>query len=86
MATRTGIVIALLAVGATVASVLIGLVVTRGITRPLRGAVSIARKVASGNLSSEIEIRSQDETGQLLQALAEMNSSLRQIVGNVRDG
>ncbi|MDT9002084.1 methyl-accepting chemotaxis protein [Paucibacter sp. APW11] len=86
LANKTGVVIALLALGATTASVLIGLIVTRGITRPLRGAVAIARKVASGNLTSTIEVRSADETGQLLQALAEMNASLKQIVGNVRDG
>ncbi|MFX8141478.1 HAMP domain-containing protein, partial [Acinetobacter baumannii] len=53
---------------------------------PLRGAVSIARKVASGNLTSEIEVRSRDETGELLQALRDMNDSLKGIVGRVREG
>ena len=40
----------------------------RGIVVPLRGAVSVARKVASGNLTSVIEVRSRDETGELMQA------------------
>ncbi|MFX5937860.1 HAMP domain-containing protein, partial [Acinetobacter baumannii] len=60
--------------------------ITRGIVNPLRGAVSIARKVASGNLTSEIEVRSRDETGELLQALRDMNDSLKGIVGRVREG
>ena len=86
LAARTSIWLAGLALAATIASVVIGVVVTRSITGPLLGAVSIARKVASGNLTSVIEVRSHDETGQLLQALAEMNESLKQIVGNVRTG
>ena len=47
---------------------------------------SIARTVASGDLTSRIEVRSSDETGQLLQALKEMNASLVNIVSEVRTG
>ncbi|MBC7858543.1 MAG: MCP four helix bundle domain-containing protein [Burkholderiaceae bacterium] len=57
--------------------------VTRSITGPLRAAVKVAETVASGDLSSQIEIRSRDETGQLLLALKNMNASLQQIVGQV---
>jgi methyl-accepting chemotaxis protein len=60
--------------------------ITRSITRPLKEAVHIARTVAAGDLSSRIEVRSRDETGQLLQALQEMNDSLVQIVNQVRGG
>ena len=75
-----------LAVAAIAASVLTGVLITRGIVVPLRGAVNVARKVASGNLTSEIEVRSRDETGELLQALHDMNESLKGIVGRVREG
>ena len=37
-------------------------------------------------ISSQIEVRSRDETGELLQALSEMNESLKGIVGRVREG
>jgi methyl-accepting chemotaxis protein len=37
-------------------------------------------------LSTRIEARTQDETGQLMAALHDMNESLRGIVGNVRNG
>src|SRR5262249_52630412 len=50
--------------------------VTRSITRPLREAVKLAETVASGDLSSNIQTRHQDETGQLLAALKRMNESL----------
>jgi methyl-accepting chemotaxis protein len=60
--------------------------VSRSITRPLNDALRVARTVAAGDLSSRIEVHSRDETGQLLQALKEMNESLMRIVGEVRSG
>jgi methyl-accepting chemotaxis protein len=60
--------------------------VTRSIATPIKAAVQIARTVAAGDLTSRIDVTSQDETGQLLQALKDMNDSLRTIVGEVRTG
>ncbi|HJV74084.1 MAG TPA: methyl-accepting chemotaxis protein [Noviherbaspirillum sp.] len=60
--------------------------VTRSITRPLNQAVQVARTVASGDLTSRIEVSSKDETGQLMQSLKDMNDSLVQIVAQVRGG
>jgi methyl-accepting chemotaxis protein len=59
---------------------------TRSITRPVNEAVQLARRVADGDLSVHIEVQSQDETGQLMQALKEMNESLVRIVAEVRQG
>jgi len=59
---------------------------TRSITRPLNQAVQIARTIADGDLTSKIQVESSDETGQLLQALKDMNSSLVRIVAQVRTG
>ncbi|WP_035818116.1 methyl-accepting chemotaxis protein [Janthinobacterium sp. RA13] len=61
-------------------------VLTMGIVRPLRTAVDIARKVADGDLTAQIDASAKDETGQLLQALKDMNTSLLNIVGEVRSG
>ena len=85
-AARTGWLILALAALATVSSVVVGYVATRSITIPLTRAVGISKRVASGDLSSRIEARTQDETGELMQALQDMNESLRAIVGNVRQG
>ncbi|MES2264898.1 MAG: methyl-accepting chemotaxis protein [Pseudomonadota bacterium] len=60
--------------------------VTRSITVPMKRAVAIAQTVARGDLSSRIDVDARDETGQLLQALKEMNASLNRIVGEVRAG
>ena len=53
---------------------------------PLRKAIKVAQTVAAGDLSSVIEISSNDETGQLLHALKDMNGNLQRIVGQVRAG
>lgn len=59
---------------------------TRSITQPLNQAVQIARTIADGDLTSNIQVESSDETGQLLQALKDMNNSLVRIVAQVRTG
>ena len=58
----------------------------RSITTPLAQAVEIARTIANGDLSRRIEVRTKDETGQLMQALQDMSASLAGIVANVRRG
>jgi methyl-accepting chemotaxis protein len=60
--------------------------VIKGITRPLNEAVKIAQRVAEGDLSQSIDVHSQDETGLLMQALKNMNTSLADIVSQVRRG
>ena len=69
---------------AAAAAVLIGWFITRSITVPVNRAVALAQTVAAGDLSSRIDVDSQDEIGALLQALKEMNHSLNDIVGQVR--
>jgi len=59
---------------------------TAGIVNPLNAAVRVTRRVAQGDLSSVIDVRSTDETGQLLQAVKEMNAALQQTVSRVRAG
>ncbi|MBV7544651.1 methyl-accepting chemotaxis protein, partial [Acidovorax sp. sic0104] len=72
--------------GASAIAVAIFLAVTiiRSITRPLARAVEAADRVASGDLSGVIEVRSRDETGQLLGALQRMQQSLVNTVSTVR--
>ena len=56
------------------------------ITNPINEAVRVAQTVASGDLTSRIEVATSEETGQLLGALKDMNDSLIRIVGQVRNG
>ena len=76
-------IIALLA-SATAAGALFAWTIARSITRPLARAVTVAQTVAEGNLTSDIDATSPDETGQLLRALQRMNASLVDIVSKVR--
>ena len=67
------------------ACTLLGWLLARAITRPINEAVSVAEKVAAGDLSSHIEVTRHDETGRLLSALKAMNQSLVGIVSTVRN-
>ena len=68
----------MLALAATI--VLLG----RSVVAPLERAVAVARRVAAGDLTSQVDNQSRDETGQLLDALSQMNGNLSQLVGDVR--
>jgi methyl-accepting chemotaxis protein WspA len=59
--------------------------ITRSITGPLQRAVQTAQQVAGGDLSARIDVRTQDETGQLSAALKNMMQSLAKIVGEVQN-
>jgi len=60
--------------------------ITRTITQPINEAVKVAETVSSGDLTSDIQVSSNDETGQLMHALKTMNTNLVNIVGQVRNG
>ena len=63
----------------------LGWVLAQAVTRPLERCVALAETVAGGDLSSNIVADRQDETGQLMAALARMNESLVHMVGKVRN-
>ncbi|MDD2851947.1 MAG: methyl-accepting chemotaxis protein [Desulfuromonadaceae bacterium] len=69
------------------AAILIAIVsalfLTRGIVNPLNDAVGVANKLAAGDLTMEVNVKSSDETGQLLTAIKEMVGKLKQVVGEV---
>ncbi|MBI5926750.1 MAG: HAMP domain-containing protein [Aquabacterium sp.] len=51
---------------------------------PLGEALQTARRIQSGDLASPVAVHSQDEMGQLMQALSDMKDSLARVVGDVR--
>lgn len=75
-----------LSAAAVVFGLIIAWLITRSITEPINRAVAIAQTVSAGDLTSEIEVKTSDETGLLLRALKVMNENLRKIVGEVRSG
>ncbi len=71
------------AVALLVAAVL-AVVITRSITLPLTDALSVARRIAEGDLRERIVASGQDEPAQLLQAMAAMSDSLVKLVSALR--
>jgi methyl-accepting chemotaxis protein len=63
-----------------------GIWLSRRIVLPLGEAVQLADKVAHGQLNNRIDVRGQDEIGQLLQSLHEMQANLSRLVLRVRQG
>src|SRR5213076_30424 len=59
--------------------------ITRSVTAPLKQAVTAVEAVAAGDLSRAIEVQGRDEVATLLNGLNRMQSSLRQLVGDVRE-
>jgi methyl-accepting chemotaxis protein len=58
--------------------------VTRSITVPIGVAVNMASRLAEGDMTTQIEVDSKDETGQLLLAMKTMSERLSQIIAEVR--
>ncbi len=78
-------VVTLIAVGlGVIFAIVLGVMVIRAIVGPLDKAIAIADAVASGDLTSRIEVKSTNETGRLLHALKQMNDNLVDLVGKVR--
>ena len=65
---------------------LVAMWLASNISGPLRSAIAVARQVAQGDLTVRVEVRSRDETGELMQALQDMTASLLRIVSEVRSG
>ncbi len=58
--------------------------ITASVTAPIGRAVVVAERIATGDLSSQVEVRIFDETGRLLQAIAAMQDKLKSLVGGIR--
>jgi len=56
------------------------------ITKPLREARDATRRLAAGDLTTQLHVDRSDEIGELMQALNGVSQGLSEIVGNVRNG
>ena len=61
-----------------VLGIAVAVFITRGIVRPLSSTQQFAEDVAAGNLDRELNVRTNDETGKLADALRSMVGSLKQ--------
>ncbi len=83
LAARTSLAMLIVFITATLISILLGIVLSQSITRPLGRAVALAGAIATGDLREDIDqdyTRRSDEIGSLATALAGMVTSLRDVV------
>ncbi len=60
--------------------------ITRSITNALNKGVDFAKKVAAGDLTATVDVKQEDEVGELADALRNMVDKLRDIVVNIITG
>jgi methyl-accepting chemotaxis protein len=80
---NTAVIIGAILLGTGLAAFL-GYMLVRSIVNTLNAAVSIADKIASGELGNNVRVESGDELGRLMDSLKRMDSKLVDIVGSVR--
>ncbi|MCF5469473.1 HAMP domain-containing protein [Pseudomonas syringae] len=71
---------------ALVLSILAAWVITRQITVPLNETLEVVERVASGDLSRNLQVDRKDELGRLQSTIQRMTVNLRELVGGIRDG
>ncbi|MFH2066461.1 MAG: methyl-accepting chemotaxis protein [Pseudomonadota bacterium] len=79
----TSILVISLVFACMIIGIVIAFLITRVITRPLQSAVYISNQLAKGDLTVDVQVSSQDETGQLLDAIKNMIESIRGVVQDV---
>ncbi|WP_181955517.1 methyl-accepting chemotaxis protein [Rahnella variigena] len=71
---------------AVLLSIGIALIISRQIVKPLADTLEVARQIARGDLRAHLHTTRRDELGELMQAVDEMNTDLRRIIGDIRAG
>ncbi|HYO59539.1 methyl-accepting chemotaxis protein [Archangium sp.] len=67
-----------------VLAVLLAWFLSRSIVRPLHEAVGLTSKLASGDLTSSIEVRGRDETARMMEGMREVVQRFGGVLGEVR--
>jgi len=65
-------------------SLILGVVISSAISRPLSEMVSVAQKIAEGDLTTDVKADSKDEIGLLANAFSKMIDSLSQLIFSVK--
>jgi methyl-accepting chemotaxis protein len=65
--------------------VLAAWIITRQITRPLQDTLGAVQRIAEGDLTASVRVDRRDEMGQLQQGIQHMATTLRELIGGIRD-
>ena len=77
------IIVALLAVS-IVFAIAVTLLIIRSISGPLSEGISVANRLAAGDLTATVSVKYNDEVGKLMTAMDVMVKSLRELVGKIK--
>ncbi|CAM3313794.1 methyl-accepting chemotaxis protein [Pseudomonas floridensis] len=76
-------------IGCTLLAMILGIIaaviITRQITRPLQETMAVVDRIASGDLSQTMVVTRRDELGVLQQGIQRMGTTLRELIGGIRD-
>ncbi|WP_027389685.1 methyl-accepting chemotaxis protein [Chrysiogenes arsenatis] len=81
---QASVTIIMVALVALVLAIVLGIFLTRNITRPILQGVAFAQRVADGDLSQKLDLDQKDEMGRLVGALNAMVESLRHTVSDIQ--
>ncbi|OAX86909.1 chemotaxis protein [Xanthomonas nasturtii] len=81
--TRSSRILIAIICGGVLLGALLGVVISRSVTGPIRRAVAVANGLSKGDLTMQIDVHGRDETAQLLEAMRTMVQKLSQVVGEV---
>lgn len=70
---------------AIVLTIILAIVLIRSVTLPINDALVVAERIASSDLSVEVQLSGGDEAGRLLAALAKMQVNLRETISHIAD-
>ncbi|MCI3943831.1 methyl-accepting chemotaxis protein [Pseudomonas syringae] len=70
---------------AMILGVIAAVIITRQITRPLQETLAVVDRIASGDLTQTLAVTRRDELGVLQQGIQRMGSTLRELIGGIRD-
>jgi two-component system sensor histidine kinase BaeS len=73
---RTNLMLVYSAVGASVVALLLGILLSRTLTRPIRELTEATHAVTEGKLGEQVSVRSQDEMGELAASFNKMSADL----------
>lgn len=62
------------------------MIITRQITRPLQDTLAVVDRIAAGDLTQHMTVTRRDELGVLQQGIERMGTTLRDLIGGIRDG
>lgn len=65
--------------------IVVGVLLSRAITRPVSSMVSLAQRVAEGDLTQKLEVTTHDEIGDLGTAINTMVENLKRLIGEISD-